>query len=161
MFFMDLHQFGASAFAKSRTFFWSITLTFGTLLEHLQHTLKGVSERRSPRPSADADVPFASLQSALPPLGVTKFRLKQLQAINLSLVVPHVPRNLIQFQPDKVLATHRFSAARAHRGRKLTLMNLRASSNRSNIVSNALDRESSFGINDRIAHPGHCRHLKV
>ena len=52
-------------------------------MEHLQHTLKGVIERRSPRHTADADVPFASLRSALPSLGVTKFRLKQLQAINL------------------------------------------------------------------------------
>jgi hypothetical protein len=38
-------------------------------------------------------------------------RLKSL-AIALSLVVPLVPRNLIQFQSDMVLATDRESAAR-------------------------------------------------
>ena len=40
-------------------------------------------------------------------------------------------------------------------------MNLTAPSNRSNMVSSASERESSLGINERIAQPGHCRHLKV
>ncbi len=38
-------------------------------------------------------------------IAFTKFKLKQREAINLSLVVPLVPRNLIQFQSDMVLAT--------------------------------------------------------
>ncbi len=38
-------------------------------------------------------------------IAFTTFKLKQLEAIALSLVVPLVPRNLIQFQSDMVLAT--------------------------------------------------------
>lgn len=59
------------------------------------------------------------------------------------------------------LRRKRFSAARAHRDRRLTLMHLRASRTKSNMVSSTLDRQSSSGINDGIAHPGRCRHLEV
>src|SRR5258706_11979407 len=55
------------------------------------------------------------------------------------------------------LRRNRFSSARAKWGRRLSLMNLRASSNRSRAVSSRLDMETSFGINDRSAHLG--RHL--
>ena len=49
------------------------------------------------------------------------------------------------------LRRKRFSAAKAHRGRRLLRTNLRVSSKRSDMVSTTLDRESSFAINDRIA----------
>ena len=56
------------------------------------------------------------------------------------------------------LRRKKISAPRAHRGRRRTLMNLRVSSDRSNVVTSTLDRESSFGINARIAHLAHRRH---
>ena len=59
------------------------------------------------------------------------------------------------------LRRKRFSAAKAHRGRRLCLMKLRVSSKRSNMVSSTLDRKSSFGIKERIAYPGPCRHFRV
>ena len=48
-----------------------------------------------------------------------------------------------------------------YRGRRLSLMKLRVSSKRSNMVSSTLDRKSSFGIKERIAYPGPCRHFRV
>jgi len=41
----------------------------------------------------------------LPSITLIKFKLKQLEAINLSLALPPVPKNLMQFQSGMVLAT--------------------------------------------------------
>jgi hypothetical protein len=49
------------------------------------------------------------------------------------------------FAEEEVLSGH------SAMGRKQSPMNLKASSNRLKVVSSRLDRESSFGINDRIA----------
>ena len=51
-----------------------------------------------------------------------------------------------------------FSAAKGHHCRRLTLLNLRVSSKRSNTISSGKDRSPNFGINGRIAYPGPCRH---
>jgi hypothetical protein len=72
----------------------------------------------------------------------------------LNLVAGRARRGLTLRSKYKAncLRRKRFSAAKAHRGRRLAWMNLRASRNRSTMVSSRLGRESSFVINDRIAY---------
>src|SRR5215472_9503285 len=55
------------------------------------------------------------------------------------------------------LRRKRFSAARVQLGCKLSLMNLRASSHRSKVVSSRWRRELSLDITDRIAHQSRHR----
>jgi hypothetical protein len=59
------------------------------------------------------------------------------------------------------LRRRRFSVAKAPRGRRVTLINLRASSDGSTTVTDSLDREMSFDINDSIIYCGRYRHLLV
>ena len=52
-------------------------------MEHLQQTLTGIIEGRNPGLAVARDASGASLRCALPSIGVTNFRLKQMEAVSL------------------------------------------------------------------------------
>ncbi len=52
-------------------------------MEHLAWTARGSTDKRSPRFAAAGEVSFTPLQTALPSIGLTKRRLKHLEAIHL------------------------------------------------------------------------------
>jgi hypothetical protein len=59
------------------------------------------------------------------------------------------------------LGRKKFSAARRHCGCRLAPMSLSESSNRSKVFRSSPKKRRSFGIHDKIAHPGHCRHQSL
>jgi hypothetical protein len=61
----------------------------------------------------------------------------------------------------KDVSTSNHPAASADLGRKLSLMNLRASSNRQRVFKGRADRELSFSIKDRMPHPEIAVSLKL
>ena len=80
---MILHQLWVSAFAQSRTLFLSVTSIVEPVLLRFSYVSPSSTAKPRATLASRSDSSFTSVQAALPSIGITKRRLKQLEAVQL------------------------------------------------------------------------------